>query len=239
MIKPDWIHCNRCSNTTKHESIFAEDFYWSDEISDDFGVDGADKYELLKCGGCGSIQLRHTNWFSEDFDPETGTAKLKRHYYPPPTYRKKPKWLYPYVSPSDDALFYVVLEKNLEDIINEIYIALQNNALQLAVMGIRALLETVIVHKCGDQGTFGGNLEAFYKAGYISTKQKELINSVLEAGHAAIHRGYKPKKHEVSCLMDISESIIEMIYINDFRMKGINGKIPAKKSKKRSKETSK
>lgn len=48
-----------------------------------------------------------------------------------------------------------------------------------------------------------------------------------------MHRGYKPKKSEVVHLMDITESIIEAIYMNEQRIKGLVEKIPPKKKKRK------
>ena len=97
-------------------------------------------------------------------------------------------------------------------------------------MGIRALLETIMIDKVGDQGNFGNNMQKFMKEGYISEKQKDVIDTVLEAGHASMHRSYKPTKNDVVPLMDITENIIETIYINESKIKGYKDKLP-KRSK--------
>ena len=226
-----WEHCNNCTGKRQHEVLFHKKFTWSEQVSEDFGVDGADTYELLKCCGCNNVQLRHSNWFSEDFDLSTGKAVLHVKHYPPPTFREKPKWLYTnYLS--HNVIFIPEFKDTIEALISEIYIALQNNAPQLALLGIRALLEAIMIDKVDDRGNFKGNIKEFQKAGYISSKQKEVLEPVLEAGHAAMHRGYKPDPHEVASLMDITESIIETIYINEYRTKNLSKNIPPRKTKK-------
>ncbi|SHL40013.1 hypothetical protein SAMN05216428_102279 [Nitrosospira sp. Nsp11] len=45
-------------------------------------------------------------------------------------------------------------DKFVEEFLNEIYVALQNNLPRLATMGVRALLEKIMISKVGDQGTF-------------------------------------------------------------------------------------
>ena len=84
----------------------------------------------------------------------------------------------------------------------------------LATMGIRALIENIMIENIGDQGTFGKNLDKFEVEGFVSKIQKEAIKSVLEAGHATIHRNFKPTKENLTQLMDITENIVESIYIN-------------------------
>lgn len=231
MSEQIWEHCNRCTGKRQHELLFSKTINWHEKVDENFGIDGGDTYELLKCCGCNDVQFRHTNWFSEDFDPDTGQAIQHIKHYPPPTLRDKPKWLYAnYLSSSE--IFTTELKEPLENLINEIYVSLQNDAPQLALLGIRALLEAVMLDKIADQGSFKENIKSFQKAGFISLKQKEALEPVLEAGHAAMHRGYKPAPHEVASLMDITESIIETIYINEFRTKVFEKKIPPKNIKK-------
>lgn len=225
-----WEHCNNCTGKRQHEVLFHEKITWSEQVSEDFSIDGADIYELLKCCGCNNVQFRHSNWFSEDFDPETGQEIIHIKHYPPATFREKPKWLYTnYLS--EHEIFILELKENIEHLINEIYIALQNNAPQLALLGVRALLEAIMLDKVGDKGSFKNNINEFQKAGYISSKQKDVLEPVLEAGHAAMHRGYKPEPREVASLMDITESIIETIYINEYRTKNLSKKLPPRKIK--------
>lgn len=226
-----WEHCNNCTGKRQHEILFHKKNTWSEQVSKDIVIDGADTYELLKCCGCNNVQFRHSNWCSEDYDLATGKTIIHVKYYPPPTFREKPKWLYTnYLS--EHEIFIPELKENIEHLINEIYIALQNNAPQLALMGIRALLESIMLDNVDDKGNFKDNIKEFERAGYISSKQKDVLEPVLEAGHAAMHRGYKPDPHEVASLMDITESIIETIYINEYRTKNLPKKLPPRKIKK-------
>ncbi len=221
MDKVIWEHCNHCSGKKKHEVLYHKEIKWSENLSEDFSIDGSNIYDLLQCLGCESVQLRHQSWFSEDCDPRTGRPEVTIRQYPPPTFRPSPSWL------SD--LLLSNIDESIEGFILEIYIALQNNAPRLAVLGIRALLETIMIDKIGDQGTFVENVNVFEKEGFISKKQKEVLEPILEAGHAAMHRGYKPNKNEVARLMDVTENIIETIYVNEQRIKGLSDKIPPKK----------
>lgn len=66
--------------------------------------------------------------------------------------------------------------------------ALQHDLPALAVMGIRALLEAVMISKAGDHGTFSENIAEFEKLGYVSKLQRARLETILEAGHATIHR---------------------------------------------------
>jgi hypothetical protein len=199
--------CNTCSGKTKHEILHHEEVEWEEGIGEDNSIYGANVYDLLKRLGCEHVVLRHNSWFSEEIDPETGRHEIRTTYYPPATYRKAPKWL-------SDLMWTTEYDDSLEEIMREIYVALQNDAPRLATIGIRALIELVMIDKIGDQGTFSKNLDAFESAGFISVSQRKVLEPVLEAGHATIHRNFKLKKNEVARLMDIAESIIESIYIS-------------------------
>jgi hypothetical protein len=60
---------------------------------------------------------------------------------------------------------YLLLEfvprkgSEIADLLTEIYAAVNGGQHRLAAMGIRALLERVMINKVGDQGTFRGNLD--------------------------------------------------------------------------------
>lgn len=216
-----WVHCNTCSGQKKHDVLCHEEVKWSEEIDRHFTIGGSNVYDLFKCCGCESIVLRHKSWHSEDVDPETGEPEVYTRYYPPPTFRKLPRWVsdfFPFTEPGE----------SISELMHEINVALQNDAPRLATMGIRALLEIVMIDKVGDKGNFSANLRAFRESGYISPKQEEVIKPILEAGHAAMHRAYKPDRKDVVQLMDVTESIIETIYINESKLHTISQKIPAR-----------
>lgn len=216
-------YCNRCGGERRHELLYSETTTWEDEIDDHFSVDGGDKFDLIKCCGCELVALRRSSWFSEETEPD-GTPIIKVEQFPPETYRAEPKWI-------TDLIWSMPIDDNfVGEFIKEIYIALRNKSLRLAVMGIRALLEQVMIDKVGDKGTFKKNLDAFQNAGHISKSQRDALDPVIEAGHAAMHRRFKPTARDVGTLMDVTESIVESIYINDHRSRQISKIVPSRKS---------
>ena len=98
-------------------------------------------------------------------------------------------------------------------------------------MGIRALLEKVMIEKCGDNGSFWENVKEFEKQGYVSRIQRERLETILEAGHAAIHRLYKPSKDDLVTLVDIAESLVESIYIHGSKIEKLKNGIPPRTPK--------
>lgn len=224
MAENERVHCNRCGGQRRHELLHKEELGWEEDIGDGMIINGANIYELLKCQGCDHVVVRHRSWFSEDLDPNSGRPVVDTIFYPPATYRKQPVWL-------TELLFASDFDDSIQSLVEEIYVALQNDTPRLATMGIRALLETIMIDKVGDKGTFSCNLDAFQEAGFISGSQRDVLEPVLDAGHATIHRGFKPNKKDIGLIMDITESVIESIYINSYRAKGFKEKIPPRKGK--------
>lgn len=123
-------------------------------------------------------------------------------------------------------------EEFVESLLNEIYVAVQNNLRNLALMGVRSLLEKIMIAKVGDKGSFFNNLEAFSAQGFVSQKQKENLSIILEAGHAAIHRKFNPIKNEIITVLDITEHIIESVYLHQSKIDQLKKRVPQRAPKR-------
>ena len=205
-------HCNTCGGDRNHEVLHSERTTWSD---DEHPISGSDTYETLKCCGCEAIKLRHTSYFSEDDVP-------KVYYFPPAIFRRSPDWF------SDLWLELKPEDEFVEALLKEIYIGLQNNLPTLATMGVRALLERIMISRASDQGTFTKNIAEFERLGHVSKLQRERLETILEAGHAAIHRSYTPKVKEVVTLLDITEHIVESVFLHEAKIEELKKKVPAR-----------
>lgn len=203
-------HCNTCGGARNHEVLHSEKTAWEDP---EYLVSGSDAYETLKCCGCENIKLRHTSWFSQDDEPTV-------NYFPAAIFRRSPEWfneLWLELGADDDFV---------EQLLKEIYVALQHNLPSLATMGVRSLLEKIMVSKTGDQGSFARNIVEFEKLGYVSRMQRERLEAILEAGHAAIHRTYKPRQKDVITLVDITEHIVETVYLHEAKVNELKKSVP-------------
>lgn len=199
------VKCNRCDRETKHETKFAF------TVHDDADAILCDviEYSLVKCSGCDQVRMRKITLTEED-------GRSEPHYetfFPPSRIRRIPDWFGEFVVQMPG---YQMNTMELWPILMEIYAAIDMNAFRLAMMGARALLEGVMLEKCGDQGTFKQNLEIFFEQGFISKEQKRSLLSALEVGHASIHRQYSPKFDQVNVVMRVVENLIESIYISPY-----------------------
>jgi len=101
---------------------------------------------------------------------------------------------------------------------------------RLATMGIRSVLERVIIANVGDHHSFSKNLEQFSTAGYISLMQRDALDNSLEAGDAATHRFFKPTEQDLNILLNISEGILAAIYIHPDQSEFLSKRVPPRVS---------
>jgi len=117
--------------------------------------------------------------------------------------------------------------------VREIYATLQNGQPHLAAMGIRSLLERIMISKVRDQHTFTNNLQAFHDKGFVSSVQKQQLETILEAGHATVHRSFTPSEDDVLTLIDIAESIVESVYLHGAKVAALRKRVPKRSRRKK------
>lgn len=215
-------HCNRCQRETNQDILHSETVKWEDPSDDENypPTCGTDIYQMLKCCGCDLISFKHVDWMQGRYD-DKGNDVPEIYFYPPAIYRTEPKWIYDLDWFNDEQSF-------VRKLLKEIYNSLHNGGRRLATMGIRALIEHVMVKKAGDQGSFVKNIDKFAGQGLISISQKDILSAVLEAGHATIHRAYSPTIEDLHTCMDIAESIVEAIYIHPSKAEILKNNIPGR-----------
>jgi hypothetical protein len=184
--------CSSCVRKTAHDILF--ETVQSDEIA-------TDTYALLSCCGCSTISLGHQFRWSD--------GSLDHTYYPSPVSRKAPDWVQwlaiGMTSHSKE-------ESDIGGLLKEIYQSVDGGQHRLAAMGIRALLEQVMILKVGDLNTFNEKLDEFQKQGYISLLQRDAMRATLDVGDAAMHRAFKPTEVDLKVALDIVEGVLSPIF---------------------------
>ena len=71
-------------------------------------------------------------------------------------------------------------------------------------MGARSIIDLFIHRKVGDCGSFSQGLNSLVDKGYITIRNKGVIESAIEAGHAATHRFYRPTSEQLNSVKWIS-----------------------------------
>ena len=183
------VHCNRCLHTTKHFVVAERKKMETEENDEGHETSAVWRYTMLECCGCGEATLREVFDWSDE-----GVEEV--NFYPPQVSRQQPRW-------------QLALPYELRDLLKEIYSALHSDSRRLVLMGARTLVDIFMNDKVGDIGGFAPKLDALVKDGYLSIKSKDVLKAALEAGDAAAHRGYNPKRQEVIHVLDIVENLIQ------------------------------
>ncbi len=186
-------HCNKCLQETKHFIVAERVSSGSQPANDDphceYEISWSTIYKMLECCGCENVALQRTFHFSE-------YSEVEEEYYPPQISRKLPKW-------------HNELPEEWYELLKEVYTALHADSRCLVLMGARALVDLYMNKQLGDIGGFAQKIRKLEEDGLISKPNKIVLDAALEAGHAAAHRGYKPKANEVNQVIDIVENLLQ------------------------------
>lgn len=208
-------HCNTCGGLKNHVVLHPE----TDVHSEDDWL-SISTYRLIRCAGCDRVHLQH------ETEVTTGNQTyINLVYYPPALSRRRPDWMTLSVH---NVLW--AMNSEIGQLLTEVYAALQNGSNRLAAMGIRALVENIMIDKIGsDTGNFEQKIAQFFELGYVAPYQhKSFRLGLIEAGHAAMHRGFRPTDEQLATLLDITESLVASIYFHEDRAAELSSAIPPK-----------
>lgn len=211
------FHCNACGGQRNHTVLKEHTHEWEEEVDTGdflFYDDCREVYLLLRCCGCDSVSLKH-----ESFAKSQKGSTIKT--YPPRQFRQMPAWVQE-IEYNPEAKAFAFIPRLLK----EIYGSLYSEHRAVSAMGIRALLELIMIEKIGDRGSFGKNVDAFQNEGFISNLQRTLLDPTLEFGHASMHRNYAPKLEELITALDITESLIHTIYVLPDKAESLGEAVP-------------
>ncbi|MFT8646417.1 DUF4145 domain-containing protein [Gluconacetobacter sp.] len=204
-------HCPRCDGE-RNCLIRAE--ATNEEGNDIF--EWTVKARIVSCAGCDysfcmSVSDERTNY--EYLDKEAG--EYRNHppdvaFLPPTIWRKTPVWL--------SVLTYTGEDKNLHlfGIMTEVYEALNARLDTLAAIGIRTSFEVVAEILGAPDINFQKKIRWLVdnKAGLL-TSEEEAFRTLVEAGNAAAHRGWRPKPEVIDALMNLLEGLVRRDIVDD------------------------
>jgi len=90
----------------------------------------------------------------------------------------------------------------------------------------------LLLDKVGDAGTFAQKLAQLEDAGFVGRRDRKFLDAALDAGSAAAHRGYQPKKEHLDHVMDIVENLLQAVYILEEAADELKESTPARKYKR-------
>ena len=100
-------------------------------------------------------------------------------------------------------------------------------------MGLRSVVDMICNDRVGDIGGFKEKLESLEGKGLISKKKHEMIEVVLEVGHASMHRGYFPLLEDLRTILSIVDHLLEDIYVLDKTSEFLKASTPRRSAKRR------
>lgn len=183
--------CNRCGLKTNHYERFNHTVSESSPYDSEYSVEFGSTYTFLECCGCSDVSIRRHDWCSE-----WDHGCFEETFYPPRVSRKMPK-------------NFRSLPEEYQSLIKEIFAALHADSRQLAMMGARSVIDLFLLRKVGDQGNFKQGMNKLEEDGYISKRNREILDAAVEAGHAASHRAHIPTIKELNAVMNIVENLLE------------------------------
>jgi len=211
-VKEILAPCSSCIRTTTHRVLH--------EVAQDADENRQETYAMLECAGCHTISMGcRTRHYPN--------GEVEHTYYPSPVSRKEPPWVfYLRISWSGAAG-----DEAIGELLHEVYQAIHGGQHRLAAMGIRALLEQVMISKVGDLKTFEEKMDAFQKNGFVSLIQRDAMRETLEIGHAAMHRSFKPTERELNIALDIVEGILAAIFDHSEAAATLAKRVPPRPTK--------
>ena len=164
---------------------------------------------IVECCGCEHLAfVKQTHYSKEialDRDRVSGEQIVVPLWdvsiYPPVTYRAPPRW------------FEDLPDPTLHKIAREIYKSLETESHYLATFGSRTLIDRLIVLTVGDKGSFVKGLNALQNEEKISQHEREILEPVIQAGHAAAHHGWEPSKEQLKFILDTVEGLIYRLLV--------------------------
>jgi hypothetical protein len=189
------IFCNECGREQQHKVAASHD-----RSNVQRGVEITRTAEIIECAGCGYTILRRKVHFSE-FQYQPGDIDPDPEYVPGPTVRQEPVWL-------------ASLSPIMSEAFSETVRALNYEMPYLAAVGVRTVLDMILVSKVGDSGTFEARLSRLEKKSHVTAPERQRLDVLAKVGNAAAHRGFGPNIEDLGIMVDILGRVVQKLYID-------------------------
>jgi hypothetical protein len=191
-------YCNNCGKTINHTVLmdYFEDIKDKPYEYGEYPTESWCDYQIIKCAGCNTISFRKYAW-----DEEAQTVEDDGSWeelYPESQLR----------SPKN----FEGMPEGLLEIYTECISSYNARSTILCAIGIRALLEGICNEKGIDEKTLEKQVDKLLEQGYISKRNKTILDDLRSLGNDAAHRLDESSLEVVCKALDIIEHIIEDIY---------------------------
>lgn len=216
-------HCPNCKEDRNAYLIADHSEKWEE---DDIPVWSTIHYQIIKCCGCDSVYFKEAHFFSEhvEYNYDNNGEVVSKiiptlSYWPQPLRRKPAEWL--------DR--YCALDGEVENLLRQIYTALNNDLNILAAIGMRTLFDkTCEVLKINPNLTFREKLNQLVIEKLIGEMERKIFEVLTDAGSAAAHRGWQPSLKDIDVLMSAMEQFLYRAFVLKWEAEAIKSRIPSK-----------
>lgn len=183
---------------------------------------------LFQCCGCSTIFYGEEYYFSEVehdvYDPDTEEMRMEPvvtvKYWPTVEGRGRPEWFGQLVA----------VDTQLKNLMDELYLALDNGLLVLAGIGVRTCFDRITeLVGVPTHLTFSGKLDALLSDGRIGVTERDIIAALIDAGSAAAHRGWRPSSEDLRMMMDVLEQFTHRNFFLRTESVQLRGRVPARR----------
>jgi hypothetical protein len=201
-----------CDVRGEHSESYNDDHTWANT-----------KWYILQCRGCEHTFIQTVGTNSEDLDyyekndgsVETSALETIK-YWPALSERNKPEWL-------SMLGIYTENDAGLDEAMLELYGALDGDLRMLAAIGIRTAYDIASeILGIDPELPFTGKLNALVNSGRIGIVDKDRIETIVDAGSASAHRGWRPKPSDLNTMMDVLEHFIQESFVAPARRKKLD-----------------
>lgn len=220
-----------CPECGPNRWAFVRTCFTHDREDGNVGIWVSTDHRILQCAGCETVYHSTSSLYSEDieatYDPITGqqTEAPIRHvsFWPSALHRRRPAWLKQIAASDGD--FYSLLKS--------IYDALDGGLSVLSAIGIRTVLDAETARLDIDPSApFAKKLNALYAQGFVGETERDILATLIDAGSAAAHRGWRPSEAELDTMMTILEGFLQRTRVLRAKAQELKDAVPAKQTRK-------
>lgn len=183
-----------------------------------YSVDWAEAYNILECGGCHTLYCQRALYCSEWGDASDSESYYQYSYWPSTTHRQPPGWM------DGD------IDGDLHAILVELYTAINNDMPILAAIGMRTAFDRATALLGIEPSLrFEEKLDRLKKDGLLGDKDHKVIGTLVDAGSAAAHRGWKPPLERILTMVGILEAFLHKEFVLKAEFEELVSSVPPKK----------
>jgi hypothetical protein len=222
ILKTQCPTCQKTSNaeivTDLKEALSNEDGDWTQS-----------EYRILRCQGCETVFFQQEIVVSDDVPFQTvgnGEPLIPSTIttWPTPSKRQRPTWFKNLIE----------IDSTLHHLMYQIYSALDADLDILAATGARTAFDRAsTLLKIDPSLAFGEKLDELVSAGHIGESDKSILETLIGAGSAAAHRGWKPTSAQLDTVMSILEAFLHNRLILSPKAKVLKRGIPRRQKRQK------